>query len=44
MKKCPDCRHVVQTWQVFCPQCSAELYGKQKKVAPREKKRKLLSF
>jgi len=44
MKRCPDCRHVIHDWQMFCPHCSAELHGKREKDLSRVGKKKLLSF
>ncbi len=43
MKKCPDCRHEVRSWQSYCPHCSADLLKRQE-MQPSRKKKKLLSF
>jgi len=43
MKKCPDCQHVIQSWQSYCPHCSADLL-KRREVQQSRKKKKLLSF
>jgi len=43
MKRCPDCRQIVQSWQSYCPQCSADLL-KRREMKPNRRKKRLLSF